>query len=128
MDAGTGAGVLSPADTADVYNQAKGKSAEDQASLKREIASAPSKTSAKPVTAAADALAGYGDYANAISLYKIAADKPGADANTLNLKLGVAQAMAGQYADAKISFAKVTGPRQVLATYWTVWLDNRQAG
>ena len=128
VDAGTGAGVLQPGDTAEVYGQAKSKSAEDQASLKREIASASSKTAAKPVTAAADALAGYGDYANAISLYKIAADKPGADANELNLKLGVAQAMSSQYADAKASFAKVTGPRQVLATYWTVWLDKRQAG
>lgn len=129
VDAGTGAGILQPGDTADVYSQAKAKSGEDQASLKREIASASSKTAAKPVAAAADALAGYGDYANAISLYKIAADKPGADANELNLKLGVAQAMSGQYAEAKTSFAKVnSGPRQVLATYWMVWLDDQQTG
>lgn len=125
VDAGTGAGLLNQADVADVYGKAKAKSAEDRRSLTTEFKAASSKSDAKPVAAAADALFGYGSYDEAIELYKIALTKNGVNADEVTLRMGIAQAMKGDLAAAKGSFAKVKGERQPLATYWTVWANSQ---
>lgn len=127
VDDGTSSGVLDNQSVQEIYARSKSKQAEDRASLITEARTAASKTQAKPVAAAADALAGYGDYAKALDLYQIALGKPGANTNEITMRMGIAQALAGQFPAAKASFAKVSGERQVLATYWTLWVD-RQAG
>jgi hypothetical protein len=75
----------------------------------------------------ADAYLGYGQYAQAVDLYKVAAQKGGPDANLINLHMGEAQAQSGDKAGAAASFAKVTGPNQVIAQYWTVFANKGSA-
>ncbi len=125
VDAGKAAGTLNPSDVQEFYSRAKAKSAADRASLVNEAKAAPSKTQAQPIAAVADALSGYGDYAAAIPLYQSALSKPDANADEVNTRLGIAQALSGDYAAAKASFAKVRGARQPLAGYWSLWADQR---
>ena len=125
VDAGTAAGTLNAADVQEAYSRAKSKVQADRASLVGEAKAAPAKAQAKPVTAVADALAGYGDYAAAIPLYQAALTKSGVDANLVNTRLGIAQLMEGDRAAAKATFDKVTGSRQALANYWSLWADQR---
>jgi tetratricopeptide (TPR) repeat protein len=81
-------------------------------------------TLANPKTAGAtaDALVGYGHYADAIPLYQAAA-KGAAEKDMWTYRLGVAQALSGDKAGAKASFGQVTGARKRLADLWTVKLD-----
>lgn len=125
VDAGSQAGVLESGGVREVYDRSKAKIAEDRASLINEARTASSKTTAKPVAAAADALMGYGEYAQAVDLYRIALTKPGVETDEVTLRMGIAQALSGDNAGAKTTFGRVGGDRQVLADYWTLWLDSR---
>jgi tetratricopeptide (TPR) repeat protein len=69
----------------------------------------------------ADAYLGYGQYPQAAELYKVALQKGGVDANIVNLRLGIALARSGQKPAAVQAFGTVTGARQPLAQYWTIW-------
>ena len=69
---------------------------------------------------------GLGDYAKAIELYRLAEGKPGADANLINMHLGMALARSGDKAGATAAFKKVTGPNAAIAQYWTIYV-NQQA-
>ena len=69
---------------------------------------------------------GLGDYAKAIELYRMAEGKPGADANLINMHLGMALARSGDKAGATAAFKKVTGPNAAIAQYWTIYV-NQQA-
>lgn len=73
----------------------------------------------------ADSYFGYADYAKASSFYRTALTKTGGDANLINTRLGIALAMSGDKAGATTAFNAVTGPRQELAQYWLLWLNNR---
>lgn len=73
-----------------------------------------------------DAYYGYGQYAEAVELYRAALQK-GVDANIGNLRLGAALALAGQRAPAEAAFRTVTGPGADLAQLWLLWLSSRPA-
>lgn len=86
------------------------------------------------VTAGRDALAavrlgdayyGYGQYGDAVEMYRAALRIGGQDANMVNTRLGAALALAGQRAEAEAAFRAVTGPRAALASYWLLWLSTR---
>lgn len=101
------------------------KVAGDKASLAAAEKNAASAATGRAALGTADAYFGYGDYAKAATLYKLAIQKGGVDANTANLRLGMALAKAGQAAEAKQAFAQVTsGPRAELAKFWTLWVDQ----
>ena len=68
---------------------------------------------------------GYGDYAKAADLYRVAITKGGIDANAANTRLGIALALAGQKAEAEAAFRAVTGARADLAALWLAWLAQR---
>ena len=72
-----------------------------------------------------DAYYGYGDYAQAAELYRAALTKTGADANRINLHLGMALARAGDKAGAAAALNAVTGPLSELAKYWLVYASTR---
>lgn len=72
-----------------------------------------------------DAYFGYGQYADAVALYRAALTKSGADTGLINLRLGAALAMAGQRAEAEAAFRAVTGRHAELANYWLLWLAAR---
>lgn len=80
----------------------------------------------KTAGATADALVGYGHYADAIPLYQAAA-KGAADKDMWTYRLGVAQALSGDKAAAKATFGQVAGARKRLADLWVVKLDTPPA-
>jgi hypothetical protein len=101
------------------------KVAADRASLPAAEKGAAAAANGRAALGTGDAFYGYGDYAKAAAMYRLALQKGGVDANTANLRLGMALAKAGQAAEAKQAFAAVTsGPRAELAQFWTLWLDQ----
>jgi hypothetical protein len=104
---------------------AAGKTAADKASLPGSEKSAAAAANGRSALATGDAYFGYGNYAKAAEMYRLAVQKGGIDANTANLRLGMALAKAGQAAEAKQAFAAVTtGPRQQIAQFWSLWVDQ----
>ena len=69
-----------------------------------------------------DAYYGYGDYTQATELYRAALSKTGADANLINLHLGMALARSGDKAGATAALNAVTGPQSELAKFWLVYV------
>jgi hypothetical protein len=110
---------------ADIGGAVGAKVAADKASLTAAEKNAGSAANGRAALGTADAFFGYGDYAKAAALYKVAIQKGGVDANTANLRLGMALAKAGQAAEAKQAFALVTsGPRAEIAQFWNIWVDQ----
>ena len=105
-----------------------GKVAADKASLgaSATVAKGP-KGTGRTALNTADGYASYGDFANAVTMYRVALQKSGVDANLVNTRLGAALAQSGDKAGAKTVFATITGPRASLAKYWMVWLDGPPA-
>jgi tetratricopeptide (TPR) repeat protein len=115
-------------DATEVLGIVKGKVAADKASLAPGEKSARVAANGKSAMGLGDAYAGYGEWAKAADLYKVAIDKGGVDVPTATLRMGWAQAMAGNTAAAKTSFGAVTGIRQPLAQFWLVHLDHPTQG
>ena len=111
----------------EISSVASGKVAADKASLaglERDSAKAPN---GKTALGTGDAYFGYGNYAKAAEMYRIAVTKStGADAATANLRLGAALAMAGDKAGATTALQAVQGgPRQQLAQYWLIKVNGK---
>ena len=111
---------------AEIKSIAATKVAADKADLPNSDKRARTASSGSLAYQTADAYLGYAMYPQAIDLYKVALQK-GADANVVNLHLGEAQAQSGDKAGAAQSFAKVTGPSQVIAQYWTIYANKGAA-
>lgn len=92
--------------------------------LEKDAAKAPN---GKTALGTGDAYYGYGNYAKASAMYRLAATKStGVDAATANLRLGAALAMSGDKAGAATAFNAVTGtPRAQLGKYWLVYLGQK---
>lgn len=128
IDEGRAAGKLSSGQMQDYYAPAVEGIAKDKASLTASAASAAKAATGKPAAATADAYLGYGDYAKATELYRTALQKGSVDANEINTRIGIAQALAGDSAGAKAAFEAVTGgARKSIAEYWLLWLSTKQA-
>ena len=67
---------------------------------------------------------GLGQYSKAAELYRQALGKPGVDAATANLHLGMALARSGDKAGAKAALTAVTGARADVAKFWLAYLQN----
>ena len=104
---------------------AKGKSIGDRAAATAAAKTAANAATAQPVVAAADRLLGYGDYAQAATLYRVALGKSGADTNLINLRLGQALAQSGDKAGATAAFQAVGGAQADIAKYWLAWVSSR---
>jgi hypothetical protein len=75
-----------------------------------------------------DAYLGKGEYAKAITLYQLALQKGGVNADAVNTHLGIALSATGDKAGAKAAFGAVTaGTRGEIASFWTFWLDHPAA-
>ena len=107
---------------------ANGRIREDQASLPASRTSALAAATGRPARQTGDAYFGYGQYADAVALYRAALEKGGEDPNLVNIRLGASLALAGQRAEAETAFRAVTaGPRAELAQLWLLWLASRPA-
>lgn len=128
LDAGIAARTISAdqADVRPVLAQIRDRLAQDQAGLAGEIREARGSGTALQARNVGDALYGYGRYAEAAELYRVALTKGGQDANLLNTRLGAALAMAGQRAEAETALRAVTGNRSEIAAFWLTWLNRRQ--
>jgi len=79
---------------------------------------------ARQVLNIGDAYYGYGDYAKAAEFYRAALSRPGADADLINLHLGMALARQGDKAGAKTALAAVAGEEAPVAKYWLLFVDT----
>lgn len=129
IDEGVAAGALRSSETevARLLGNANRRIAEDRAGLTSQIAQARSASGGRQARIVADALYGYGRYAEAAELYQLALTKGGEDTNLVNTRLGATLALAGQRAEAEAALNAVTGPRQELARFWLLWLQRRPA-
>ena len=72
-----------------------------------------------------DAYFGYGDYAKAAEFYRAALGGQGADANLINLHLGMALARQGDKAGATAALNAVGGTQVELAKYWLLYVSTK---
>ena len=126
LDEGTAAKKIGakPIDK-ELYASANKNLAADKASLPGLERDAP-KATGKAVLGTGDAFYGYGNYAKAADMYRLAVTKGGVDAATANLRLGAALAMAGDKAGATTAFQAVQGgPRAQLAQFWLIKVNGK---
>lgn len=87
-------------------------------------AKARSGANGKLAAGTADAYLGSGEYAKAASLYRVALEKGGVDADEVNTRLGIALARGGDKAGAKTAFGAVqAAPRSGIAALWSTYVD-----
>lgn len=123
LEAGIAARAINASDreVARLTAEAERRIAGERAGLPAEIQQARGAANERTTRNVADALYGYGRYAEAAELYRAALGK-GGDASLLNLRIGVSLAQAGQRAEAETALRAVTGPRAELAALWLAWL------
>ncbi len=98
----------------------------DRASLPGIDKEARSSSNGKVALGQGDAYFGYGDYAKAAEMYRLALTKSGVDPATANLRLGASLARSGDKAGATTAFQAVQGGnRAPLAQYWLIWLGQK---
>lgn len=128
IDKGRSKGVLNASQGADLYQPAVAKIASDKSTLGSAEADAQKAANGKIAAATADAYLGYGDYAKAASMFELAKQKGGVDADEVNTRLGIAKAMGGDMAGAKTAFSAVQGgSRKQIAGLWLAYLGTKGA-
>lgn len=129
IDQGRSSGRLQPSQLADVYKIASDGIPADRSSLPASESSSAKAANGKIAASTASAYLGYGDYAKAATLYRLALQKGGVNADEVNTRLGIALARSGDTAGAKAAFGAVTTPgtRKDIANFWTTWLDSKGA-
>jgi tetratricopeptide (TPR) repeat protein len=125
LDDGTRLGHIKGGSGAALLAAVNGRVGEDRASLAAADARARSGGNGTFAMKTATAYLGYGDYAKAADLYRVALAKGGVDANLVNTRLGMALALAGQKAEATAALKAVTGVRSGLAALWLAWMNQR---
>ena len=122
LDEGFAANVVKRSDPSfgQLYTLASQRTKGDRESLaKAPVASA----SARQTLVIGDAYYGYGDYSKALEFYRAALSKPGADANLVNLRIGMALARSGDKAGAAAALNAVGGAQADLAKYWLLYVS-----
>lgn len=124
IDEGKAAGTI-PASSqfmTDIRGQATSRAAADKKDLPGILKTAQSATSVATITDGADLALSYGDYPAAEMLYTKAMGMPGANADLIHTRLGIAQLEQGKTAEAKKHFDMVTtGPRASIAQLWSIY-------
>lgn len=123
---GLAKGLLTQADVGEDKANTSARVSADKASLPATAAQASKPgASVGVVTGAGDVFLSYDDPAKAETFYAKALAMPGVDANKVALRLGMAQALQGKYAEAQANFAKVTGTRAMIAKMWTAYTKSK---
>jgi tetratricopeptide (TPR) repeat protein len=128
IDEGIAKGALKPTTpfVKEVLAAVNPKIAGDKASLPGLEKESRAAANGRTALGTADAHLGYGNYAKAAELYKVALQKGGVDAATVNTRLGLALGKSGDKAGAEAALKAVTGaPRDQLARYYLAWLGNQ---
>ena len=128
IDKGRSKGVWNASQGADGYQTAVPKIAGDKSTLGSAEAAAQTAANGKIAAATADAYLGYGDYAKAASMFELAKQKGGVDADEVNTRLGIAKTLGGDTAGAKAAFEAVQGgARKQIAGLWLAYLGTKGA-
>jgi len=102
------------------------KIAADKASLPGLERESAAGKNGRMALATADAHLGYGNFAKAADLYKMALQKGSVDTATVNTRLGLALAKTGNKPAADMALKSVTGaPRNQLSRYYQIWLEQQ---
>ena len=127
IDEGRSKGKVGASKLSEVYQIANSRVAGDKASLPAGERDAAKAANGKIASSTADAYLGYGDYAKAATLYKLALQKGSVDAGEINTRLGIALAKSGDTAGAKAAFEQIAaGSRKDIAKFWLLWLGKQQ--
>ena len=128
IDLGRSKNVLNATQGADLYQTATARIAGDKSTLGAAEADARKAANGKIAAATADAYLGYGDYAKAASMFELAKEKGGVDADEVNTRMGIAKMKAGDNAAAKAAFEAVQGgARKQIAGLWLAYLGSKGA-
>ncbi|WP_332810546.1 tetratricopeptide repeat protein [Sphingomonas sp.] len=127
LDEGVAAKMFEPtkAPFAQLRTAANSKIAEDKSTLPGLEKKATASATGAAALDLGDVYYGYGDFAKAISFYRMALQKGGVDTSLANMRLGMALALSGQKAEAQAAFRNVSGARAELANFWMLWLSQR---
>jgi tetratricopeptide (TPR) repeat protein len=128
IDEGIAKGALKPTTpfVKEVLASVNPKIAGDKASLPGLEKESRAAANGRAALGTGDAHLGYGNYAKAAEMYKVALQKGGVDAATVNTRLGLALGKSGDKAGAEAALKSVTGaPRDQLARYYLAWLGNQ---
>ena len=126
LESGIAKGKLTAAEVTTEKAEISARVGADRASLPSTAASAMNPgASVGVVTGAGDLFLSYDDPAKAETFYAKALGMPGADANKVALRLGMAQVMQGKHAEAQANFAKVTGTRAAVAKMWDAYAKSK---
>jgi tetratricopeptide (TPR) repeat protein len=130
LEEGIAAGVLSSGDVtiADTLSAARGRINADRADLPSLERDARRSSSVNTVMAAGDAFLSYGEAAKAEEFFAKALTMPGVDTPRIQMRLGIAQADQGKFAEAKATFDAITGKRAQIASLWSIYAQNKMAG
>lgn len=113
---------------ADALKMATGRISADNAELPTLERDARSGNAGlRTVVAAGDTFLNYAEYAKAEEFYAKAAGMAGVDANLVNTRLGISQALQGKYAAAQTALAAVKGKREPLAMLWSAYARMKAA-
>jgi tetratricopeptide (TPR) repeat protein len=108
-----------------IYSLANTRSQGDRASLAASATAAKAAADAKKAMVTAEAYYGYGDYAQAADLYRVALTKAGVDKDLANLRLGMSLAGAGDKAGATAAFNAAGGAQAPVAKLWLTYLAQK---
>jgi tetratricopeptide (TPR) repeat protein len=108
-----------------LYSLATTRSQGDRASLAAAATAAKAAPDAKKAMVTAEAYYGYGDYAQAADLYRVAMTKSGVDKDLANLRLGMALAGAGDKAGATAALNAAGGGQAQVAKLWLTYLAQK---
>lgn len=128
LDEGIGAGALDPSKP--YVKELKGLVAprvkSDRAALPGLEKESRAAANGRIALGTADAYLGYGDYAKAAEMYRLALTKGGVDADMVNTRLGLALGKTGDKAGAEAALKAVSGgQRAQLAKYYQIWLGQQ---
>ena len=108
-----------------IYSLASTRSQGDRASLAASATAAKAAPEARKAMVTAEAYYGYGDYAQAADLLRIALTKTGVDKDLANLRLGMALLGAGDKAGATAAFNASGGAQAQVAKLWLTYLAQK---
>jgi tetratricopeptide (TPR) repeat protein len=124
LDAGIAAKAINPSDMA-YSDLVKGLKTKPKATAADLAEATKTAQSGMALLRIGDRYYAMGDYAKAVELYRMAMSKPGVDAATANLHIGMALARSGDKAGATTALNAVTGPRAEIAKFWLTYVIQK---
>lgn len=128
IDAGRAKGAVNATQGSETYQAAVAKISGDKSTLGAAEADAKKAANGKIAAATADAYLGYGDYAKAATMFDLAKQKGGVDADEVSTRMGIAKTLGGDLPAAKAAFQSVQGgARKQIADLWIAYLATKGA-